>query len=100
MLILVLAMLLIAVFQHFWMTPQITSLGRVTDYIVDPARSLEGVKLHVLHTGYSVLELLKGLIGLGVAARLVFGHSRSRSDRDIRKELDLINKANYRHINR
>ena len=99
-LLLVLAMLLLTLFQRFWMTPQLTSLGRVTDYSPDAPGTAERVRIHVLQSGYTVLELVKGAFGLALALRLVFSHTRSRSDRDIRKELDLIDKANYRHINR
>ena len=99
-LLMVLLMWLMTLFQRFWMTPQITSLGRVTDFMPEALNSVERVKLHVLHTGYTVFELVKGTIGLALAVRLIFGRRSTRSDRDIRKELDLIDKANYRHINR
>ena len=99
-LFMVLFMLGVTLFQRFWMTPQASSLGRATDFLAGSANTVERVKLHVLHTGYAVLELVKLAVGLALGLRLVLGHRRTRSEQDIRKELDLINKANYRHINR
>ena len=97
-LFMVLFMLGVTLFQRFWMTPQASSIGRVADFLA--ANSLERVKLQVLQTGYSVLELVKLGVGLALGLRLVLCRRRSRSEQDIRKELDLIDKANYRHINR
>ena len=96
------ALLLIAVTaaQRFWLTPQIVSLGRVSDFVPETVRSLERVKLHVLRTGYSVSEVAKGAIALGFTLRLVVGSRRSSSSQDVRQKLDLIDKANYRHIDR
>jgi hypothetical protein len=86
-----------AAFQRFWFTPQISALGRMADFL--PEQSVERVKLMVLETGYRWTEAGKAAIGLALAARLMRGR-RSGSPSDIRQELDLINKANYGHIDR
>jgi len=61
--------------------------------------SVERVKLAVLRTGYGGAELAKGAVGMLLVLRLILGRRRA-SGRNVRQELDLIDKANYRHVDR
>jgi len=77
MLALSLAMLAIVVAEHFLLTPRITGLGRIVDDL--PATDPESRKFWMLHALYSGLDILKMLIGFGLAARLAI---RRKSDRE------------------
>jgi hypothetical protein len=73
-----LLMLGIVAAQHFLVTPQITGLGRLVDDL--PATDPEYKKFWLLHGLYSVLGILKMLIGFGLAARLMI---RRKHDREL-----------------
>jgi hypothetical protein len=68
MLGLCLGMLAIVAAEHFFLTPQITDLGRLVDDLppADPASR----QFRALHSIYAGLDILKLLVGLGFAARL------------------------------
>jgi hypothetical protein len=89
----------IVVAQRFLMTPDIVGIGRSIDFVPADARGSAGKKFEVLHTAYVGAELAKWLLGLGLATILIAGR-RKGSREDVREQLDLINKANYRHIDR
>ncbi len=93
-----LLMLIITIGQRFVATPEMISLGRTTDFMPDGAHSVATVRLSVVEMGYTAAELLKSGLGLLLAARLILTH-RHASGHDIRKELDLVNKGDHRHIN-
>jgi len=50
-----------------------------------------------MHSWYWGIELVKWVLGLALAARLV-SHRRGRSA-DARQKIDMVDKANYRHVN-
>ena len=54
----------------------------------------------MLQNAYWAAELGKGALGLLLAVRLILVVRRRPSGADIRKEIDLVDKANYGHINR
>jgi len=90
----VVMMILITAAQRFYLTPQIVTLGRAQDF----GPSVKGFS--ALHMSYVSVEMSKWILGFGVASRLVIGHRRRRSRSEVRNELDMIDKANHRHINR
>ncbi len=96
-----LLMLMITAAQRFVMTPEMTALGRVTDFLPGNVHSAYRIKLLLIQTGYSGAEVVKGGLGVILALRLVladwWGSSRRR---DARQQLDLVDKANYGHVNR
>ncbi len=67
------ALLVMIAGEHFLLTPQITSLGRVVDDLTssDPQYRT----FWMLHGFYSGLEILKMLIIFGLAARLTFARN-------------------------
>jgi hypothetical protein len=78
MLALSLIMLAVVAVEHFLLTPGITDLGRVIDDLptTDPGYG----KFWMLHGFYSGLDILKMLVGFGLAARLII---RLKPDREL-----------------
>ena len=95
----ILAMLFIVFLQRVFLTPELTSLGRELDFVRDGVASAERNRFWVLHGGYSMAELIKLGIGFFVTIHLLFGRWRGTL-RNSRNELDVVNKADYRHIDR
>ncbi|MBZ5626400.1 MAG: hypothetical protein LAQ69_48125 [Acidobacteriia bacterium] len=97
-LLMALLMLMAVVAQRFLLTPEISSLGRVLDFAPADVYASGKRKLMIVKSAYDAVELTKLGIGVLLGAWLIMG--RRRRSGDVRQELDLINKANYRHINR
>jgi hypothetical protein len=97
-LLLVLLMIAEVVAQRFLLTPGMISLGRMIDFAPPPALPGERTQFWLLHSWYWGLELLKWALGLALAARLI-AH-RSRRSGNARQKVNLVDKANYRHVNR
>ncbi|HEV3199834.1 MAG TPA: hypothetical protein VGZ73_18145 [Bryobacteraceae bacterium] len=99
-LLLALLMLIAAAVQRFYLTPEVTSFGRVLDFlpadVYDPARR----RLPIIQSANDGVELTKLGLGILLAVWLILGRGRRRSRGDVRQELDLIDKANYRHVDR
>jgi len=77
MLGLCLAMFAIVVAERFLLTPRIIDLGRAIDDL--PAADPAVKKFRVLHGFYSGLDILKLLLGLGLAVRLTI---KPKQDKD------------------
>jgi hypothetical protein len=91
-------MLAVAAAQLLVVAPELAALGRATDFLPPDALPPERYRLRLVLTGDKLAEALKGLLGLALALMLIV--RRSRSSGDAGKDLDVINKANYRHVNR
>jgi len=96
---LLLGLLMIAavVMQRFLLIPEIASLGRTLDFVADTLREADDNRLRVLDGGYFLAEAVKWGLGLVLLASM---GRRSGSSRNVRKDLDLVNKPDYRHVNR
>jgi hypothetical protein len=97
-LLLVLLMVLLVLLQRFLLTPELTGLDRMLDYVPDGS-SGEHYKLRAVQYAYTVVELCKLGLGLALTVRLVVRH-HGHSSGDTREEFDLVDKADYRHVNR
>jgi hypothetical protein len=82
--------------QRFLLTPGMISLGRTIDFAPD-APSGERTQFWVLHSWYWGVELVKWILGLTLAARLI--SRRSRRSGNARHEFNMVDKANHRHVN-
>jgi hypothetical protein len=91
-------LLVVVIVERFLLTPLMVSLGRMIDFIPDTARSPERVKFQVLHMFYGGLETSKCVIGLLLAGKLLV-RSRRKSGQPA-GEVDLVDKAYNRHVNR
>jgi hypothetical protein len=72
-----LAMLAIVAVEHFLLTPGITNIGRTVDNL--PPTDPVSKRFWLMHGIYSGLDILKMLIGFGMAARLAI---RRKPDKD------------------
>jgi hypothetical protein len=97
-LLLVLLMLILVLLQRFLLTPELTGLGRLTDFVPDVPSGGHN-KFWVIQNAYTVAELCKLGLGLALTVRLIV-RGRGRSSGDARDEFDLIDKADHRHVNR
>jgi hypothetical protein len=71
LLLLVLLMLVAVLAMHFFLTPEITRLGRAIDFVPPGAQSPERTRFWIFHGAYSTLELTKLVWGLALAVFLV-----------------------------
>jgi len=68
-------MVVIALFQHFRVTPEMTSMGRLIDFGAG-AGSVAYSQFWRLHGLYGVLEVVKLLLGIVVAGMLLVGRRK------------------------
>jgi hypothetical protein len=92
-----LLMLLIVIGERIAIGPGMEMVGRYADLNSDPSHRLQ-VAQGALDYGYKMAEALKFALGAIVAVYLIWQHTRSSSD--ARKQIDVINEPNYRHIDR
>lgn len=92
------AMLILVLFQHFGVAAELAYRGRETDF--PPGNNLVGPieRLRALQLVYYGCEIMKLLAG-GILASYLFVF-RSSSRRRVRKNVDLVNDADDRHVNR
>lgn len=97
---LALALVLVAIVmvQRFLLTPELQAVGRLLDFTNPAAATGERAKFGVIHTAYVGLECGKWGLQLLLGAVLI-GRGRPRS-RDTRQQIDLVNKTDYRHVDR
>ncbi len=98
-LLIALIMVILSLVQRLLITPELVSVGRLSDFVPAGGYFPGRPQLPVIQSAHSAVELTKGVVGLLLGARMIFGRRR-RSDEEVRQELDLINKANYRHVDR
>jgi hypothetical protein len=91
----VLVMIAGVLVQRFLLTPGVISLGRMIDFAPN-APSGERTQFWVLHSWHWGVELVKWGLGLALAARLIA--RRSRRSGHVRQELNLVDKADHRHV--
>jgi len=91
------AMLVLALFQHFGVGPELAYRGRETDF--PPGNALVGSveRLRALQAVYYGAELMK-LVAGGILASYLFVFRSSR--RSVRKEVNAVDHADHGHVNR
>jgi len=97
-LFLILSMIAGVVVQRSMLTPAMISLGRLIDYAPPDALSGERTQFWVMDSWYWGVELVKWVLGLALCTRLIAQRNRRRSG-DSRQQLDVVDKANHRHVN-
>ncbi len=91
------AMLILTLFQHLKITPELLWLGRSIDFLPGTAESQARDQFWKLHGIYGGIEVMKMLLAVAIAAFL-FPMRRRRLRQ--RVEIDPVDYANHRHVNR
>lgn len=87
------ALLILTIFQHFKITPELVWQGRLIDFVpasADPARQ----QFFRLHAAYGVIEVVKLLLIVGMGIGLFPRRRRAHE----RLEVDSVNYAHHRHV--
>jgi hypothetical protein len=92
----ILVMIAVVLVQRFLLTPGMISLGRMLDFVPPGAPSGERTQFWVLHSWYWGVEVVKWVLGLALAAWLIA--RRSRRSGHARQQINMVDKANYRHV--
>jgi hypothetical protein len=84
-------MTLLVAFQHFNITPELTWLGRGIEFMAPASASLR-VQFWKLHNVYGIVEIVRGLLGLGLAVFLYVrqGGRHVRRRRHLSEEDDSV----------
>lgn len=96
----VLLLTVLVVLQKFLIAPELHALGRLVDLAPEGQLSPERNRLWVVDTADFGVEAAKGLIALILTASMVFSSKRSGRSRDARRELNSVDKPDYRGVYR
>lgn len=97
-LLVAIVMLTIALAERFALTPVIAAQGRLLDFMPPGTGDAERARLLVMMSGYYGLELANAATGV-VLGGLLLRNPRRRSG-DSRFQVDAVDEADYRHVNR
>lgn len=91
------AMLLLTVFEHLKITPDLIWLGRSINFLAPAAESQARGQFGKLHAIYGVIEVVKLLFALALAGLLFAMRRRQRRPP---LQVDPVDYAHHRHVNR
>jgi hypothetical protein len=95
---LALLMVVLVLVERLLLTPMMTALGRVIDFVPVNTHSVDRIKFAVLHDFYIGLEAGKFLLGLTLGGKLLIRSRRKSAD--ALGNIDVVDKAYHRHVNR
>jgi len=90
-------LLVLTIFQHFRITPDLVAIGRSNEFLTGNTQGAVRSQFARLHAIYGIVELVKIALTL-VIAGFLFARRR-RSSRQ-RVEVDAVNYANHGHVDR
>jgi hypothetical protein len=96
----ILVLMALVVAQRFILTPELVHLGRLIDFVPATAPSAERNQFWVVHKAYVAVEAVKWMLLLALTGGMVFSRKRSGRSRDSRRNLDGVNKPDYRRVDR
>lgn len=70
----------VVIFEKYWLTPEITYLGRLIDFVPQTAPSAERARFWSFHSTYSTMEIVK-LVLVGIIAGKMLVRTDRRSSR-------------------
>jgi len=88
------AMFALLLVERLYLTPEIIRLGRIIDFIPQATPSQDRNIFWRFHGAYSGVELLKLALGFLLSGSFIFGRNR------VGHQVDLVDEADHRHINR
>jgi hypothetical protein len=83
------SMLLITAVQHWYLTPSIVTLGRSLDWLDRTVSSAERNQFWTLHNTYSVVEILKWMLGFVLLGKLLL-RSRTKRHEEIDADFEFL----------
>jgi hypothetical protein len=93
----ILLMILLVYLERLVITPEMTAQGRLLDFA--PEGTPAQVRFDVLQTAYYGVEAAKFVLGLVLTGAMVFSSKRSGRSRNTRRQLNFVDKADYRRVN-
>lgn len=97
---LALIMLAAVLVQRFAISPEILSLGRLTDFMPENEAAGYHARLIVMQGAYLGVEIGKAGVGLALAALLVGRRPRRAPSGYIRNQFNVVDKTDHGHIDR
>jgi hypothetical protein len=88
------AMVILTVFQHFKITPDLVWQGRSIDFVPVTADPTARQQFFKLHAAYGVIEAVKLLLMIAIGIGLFPRRRRARQQ----VEIDAVNYAHHRHV--
>lgn len=95
-----LVMVVLSAVQSAFLLPEMEALGRMNDFLPLDQGMPERNRFWILQTAYYGAEGVKWLIAAGLAAGMIFSRRRSGRSRDSRRDFDMVDKSNYRRVDR
>ncbi|MDX1983949.1 MAG: DUF4149 domain-containing protein [Bryobacteraceae bacterium] len=80
---------LVVIFEKFWLTPEITYLGRLVDFVPEMVVSAERSRFWSFRSAYSSAEAVKGLLLLLIALKMLVKTEPRRHRRSRHTDMDL-----------
>jgi hypothetical protein len=90
------AMLILTLFEHFKITPEMAWLGRSFDFLPWTAESLSRDQFWKLHGVYSAIEIVKMLLAIVIAGFLFQMRPRRAKQR---VQIKAVDDTHHRHVN-
>jgi hypothetical protein len=88
------AIMILTVFQHFKITPELVWQGRAIDFVPATGDPTARQQFFKLHAAYGVIEVVNLLLIIGIGIGLFPRRRRSHQ----RVELDAVDYAHHRHV--
>jgi hypothetical protein len=95
-----LVLILVVLLQKYLISPELTALGRLTDFAPTNEPSPDRNRFWVVQTAYTGVEMGKWALMLLLTGQMVFSRKRSGRSRDVRRKLDGVDKPDYRRVYR
>jgi hypothetical protein len=97
------AMVVLVALLHFFITPEVTAIGRAIDFTTLEQMPAERARFWNYHRAYSGLELVKLGLGLALGVRLLWSARRPKlrgSDASLTQQVHPVDHANHTHVDR
>lgn len=88
------AIVILTLFQHFKITPELVWQGRSIDFVPATADSVARQQFFKLHAAYGVIEVVKLLLIVAIGIALFPRRRRAQQ----RVEVDTVDYAHHRHV--
>ena len=94
----VLGLIVLVALERFFVIPEITGLGKLLDFVPDSDPSPSRGRYHVMQNTYLGMEMAKW--ATQAALGLYFSARSRRTSRNSGNQLNVVNKADYGHVDR